>query len=129
MICENENGCDKRECCYHAKQHVENSTCKSGCQYLGGSCVNGSELDTAVICCGKDMLQIGNYLHCKTCQRRLRDYPCGKELAVLAELLVSYVQEFDPSWKDLQRILHELWKAGHYEDYESNLPWMEETKL
>lgn len=76
--------------------------------------------DLAIIkCCDKPMEQMDIYLHCMVCKKtRLIDYPHGSERKVLASLILEYVGEYDVGWTTLQNIIHELWKAGHYEDYE-----------
>jgi len=73
-------------------------------------------------CCDEEMLVSGDWYHCKKCQKRLVEVPHDKETQVIAAMLVEYVDEYDVGWTTLQRILHELWKQGHYEEYDPQVP-------
>lgn len=75
-----------------------------------------------IFCCDEEMLIAGRWHHCRKCDKRLVEYPHGKDRIVLAELIVSYVQNYDPLWREFEPIFHELWRAGYYEDYEPKLP-------
>lgn len=73
-------------------------------------------------CCGEDMLVSNGWYHCKKCYNRLVLVPEGKDIGLIASLIVDHVEGSGPSWKDLGYIFHELWKQGHYEGYEPDVP-------
>lgn len=75
-----------------------------------------------VKCCGEDMMHIGSWFHCSICGVRLREHPLGKEREILAEMVITEVGENGMTWKETQKIFHQLWKAGRYEDYEPEIP-------
>lgn len=58
-------------------------------------------------------------MECK--KTRLIEFPHGKELGTITELIINHVLEYDPSWKEFEKTMHEMWKAGHYEGYEPEL--------
>jgi len=80
-------------------------------------------------CCGEEMLVSGDWYHCRKCQNRLIKCLHGGEIKTLAYMIVEHVSEFDPAWKDINPIFHELWKQGHYEGYEPKVPDKWNTSL
>ena len=75
----------------------------------------------ALECCGRKMIKAGDWYHCEVCGMRLRAHPHGQERAIISEMIIEEVQKNMMAWKELQAIVHELWRAGHYEDYESEI--------
>ena len=73
-------------------------------------------------CCGQEMIKAGDWYHCEVCGKRLRAHPHGKDKAIISEMLIEEVQENLMTWRELREIVHELWRAGHYEDHEPNVP-------
>ena len=73
-------------------------------------------------CCEQEMLRAGDWFHCTICGMRLRAHPCGKDAAIISELVIEEVHENIMTWKEFHAIVHELWRAGHYEDYEPKIP-------
>lgn len=73
-------------------------------------------------CCGKAMLRAHDWFHCTECGMRLRAHPYGKEREMIAEMTIEEVHENIMTWKEFHVIFHELWRAGHYEDYEPQVP-------
>jgi len=84
---------------------------------------------TMIQCCGEDMLISNGWHHCGKCGKRLIEVPHNKETRVLAFMLVEYVDEYDVGWTTLQKIVHELWKQGHYEGYEPKVSDQWNTSL
>ena len=74
-----------------------------------------------ISCCGQEMDIHGIYGHCMKCANRVILYPEGKEKDILENLIVEFVQTFEPQWKIFANQIHELWKEGTYEDYEAKL--------
>ena len=72
-------------------------------------------------CCDEDMLISGDWYHCRKCSNRFIRCLHGEETSVLANMIVEHTAEYDPTWKELQYIFHELWKQGHYEGYEPDV--------
>lgn len=75
-----------------------------------------------VECCGEEMIVLGRWHHCRKCQKRLVDFPFDEDRKVLGELISGYIQEFNPTWKEFNGIVHELWRWRYYEGYEPKLP-------
>jgi len=73
-------------------------------------------------CCGQEMMKAGYWHHCKVCGMRLREHPCEKDQSIISELVIEEVHENIMTWKEFYAVFHELWRAGHYEDYEPNVP-------
>jgi len=69
-------------------------------------------------CCDEEMMVSNGWYHCKKCDKRLIEVPHNKETLIIAQLVVEYVNEYDPYWEELRDVLHELWRQGHYEGYE-----------
>ena len=82
----------------------------------------------ALECCGRKMIKADDWYHCEVCGMRLRAHPHGQERAIISEMVIEEVQENMMTWKEFYAVFHELWRAGHYEDYEPNVPkeWMPE---
>jgi len=76
-----------------------------------------------VKCCDEEMLVAGQWNHCRVCGKRLVDVPSGKEREFLSDRIVEYVADYQPLWKEFSVIMHELWRAGVYEDYEPKVPY------
>ena len=77
-------------------------------------------------CCGREMIHAGDWYHCEICGMRLRAHPYGKERAIISEMVIEEVQKNMMPWKKVHAIIHELWRAGYYGDYEPDVPeeWM-----
>ena len=73
-------------------------------------------------CYGKEMMRAGDWYHCIVCGMRLRAHPYGKDQAIISEMVIEEVHENIMTWKEFHAIFHELWRAGHYEDCEPNVP-------
>ena len=76
----------------------------------------------ALECCGQEMLQAGDWYHCLVCGRRLRAHPHGQDKAIIAEMVLEEVQSNLMTWQELRAIIHELWRAGHDDEYEPKIP-------
>ena len=75
-----------------------------------------------ITCCGEEMMKADRWYHCRVCHKRLLEHPYGKDQSVIADLVIEYVQEYLPMWKEFQNIFHELWREGYYEDYTADVP-------
>jgi len=75
-----------------------------------------------ITCCGKEMMKAHDWYHCLVCGKRLREHPHGKEREMIAEMVIEEVHANIMTWKEFHEIFHELWRAGHYEDYEPKVP-------
>ena len=75
-----------------------------------------------VECCKQEMLKAGDWYHCEICGMRLRAHPYGKDKTIISEMIIEEVHANMMTWKDLCAIVHELWRAGYYEDHEPNVP-------
>ena len=75
-----------------------------------------------VKCCEQEMIQAGDWYHCEVCGKRLRAHPYGRDRAIISELVIENVRESMMTWKEFNAIFHELWRAGHNDDYEPNIP-------
>lgn len=73
-------------------------------------------------CCDEEMMISGDWYHCRKCSTRLIRCLHGEETTVLANMIVEYTNEYDPTWRELQYILHELWKQGHYAEHTPDVP-------
>jgi len=74
-----------------------------------------------VICCGIEMLKSYTFLHCGKCGKRLIEYSPNTDRQLISYLIQNYISEYDLSWKEFSKIIHELWKSGHYEGYEPDV--------
>ena len=81
-----------------------------------------TENKVMIECCGQEMIRAGDWYHCEICGMRLRAHPHGKDKAIIAEMVIEEVQSNLMTWKELREIVHELWRAGHYEEYEPEIP-------
>ena len=72
-------------------------------------------------CCGEPMFVAGIYRHCRICHNKLVDVTKGVK-PTISDLLVEEIQDDQIMWKELQPIIHELWRCGYYENYTPNIP-------